>query len=70
MRLYADLLLIIKSRADPYQALLHSSSVDVRLVMIGGVPIYSDRDLMDLLVPGRQLEIITVCGRPKALYIY
>jgi len=66
---YADLLLIRKSGTDPYQALLHSSPADIRLVMVGGVPIYGDRDLMDRLLPGRQLETIAVCGKPKSIYI-
>lgn len=67
--LYADLLLIRKTGTDPYQALLHTSPPDVRLVMVGGVPIYGERDLVDRLLPGRQLETIAVCGKPKALYI-
>jgi hypothetical protein len=37
--------------------------------MVGGVPIYGDRDLMDRLLPGRQLETIAVCGKPKSIYI-
>lgn len=67
--LYADLLLIRKNGANPYQALLHSSPADVRLVVIGGVPIYGDRDLMERLFPGHRLETISVCGKPKMLYI-
>lgn len=67
--LYADLLLIRKNGTDPTQALRHSSPADVRLVMVGGVPIYGDRDLMDRILPGRQLETIAVCGQQKALYI-
>ena len=67
--LYADLLLIRKNGANPYQALLHSSPADVRLVVIGGVPIYGDRDLMERLLPGHRLETISVCGKSKTLYI-
>jgi len=67
--LYADLLLIKKSGTDAYQALLHASPGDVRLVVIAGVPTYGDRDLMDKLLPGGHLEAMTVCGVPKALYI-
>jgi cytosine/adenosine deaminase-related metal-dependent hydrolase len=67
--LYADLLLIRKSGTDPYQALLHSRPADIRLVMVGGVPIYGDRELMDRLLPGRKLETIVVCGKPKLIYI-
>ena len=66
---YADLLLIKKSGTDAYQALLHAAPGDVRLVIIGGVPVYGDQDLMSRLLPGRQIESITVCGLPKGLYI-
>jgi cytosine/adenosine deaminase-related metal-dependent hydrolase len=66
---YADLLLIRKSRMEPYQALLHANPADVRLVMVGGQPMYGDRDLMERMLPGHQLETVTVCGKAKALYI-
>ena len=66
---YADLLLIKKSGVDAYQALLHASPGDVRLVVIGGIAVYGDHDLMERLLPGRKLEMIKVCGRSKALYI-
>jgi cytosine/adenosine deaminase-related metal-dependent hydrolase len=67
--MYADLLLIRRNETDAYHALLHARPDDVRLVMIGGTPIYGDRDLMGALLPGRQLETVTVCGRQKSLYI-
>ena len=67
--MYADLLLIRKNATDAYQALLHASPVDVRLVVIGGVPTYGDPDLMDKLLPQHQLERLTVCGAQKELYI-
>jgi 5-methylthioadenosine/S-adenosylhomocysteine deaminase len=67
--LYADLLLIKKHGVDGYPALLHSSAADVRLVIIGGVPVYGDSDLMSRLLPGRSLESIVICGVPKSLFI-
>ena len=67
--LYADLLLIKKTGENPYQALLHSTPAEVRLVIIGGIPIYGDRDLMEHFLPGQHLETISVCGKPKALYV-
>ena len=67
--MYADLLLIRRNASDAYQALLHASPADVRLVMIGGVPTYGDPDLMDSLLPRHELERLTVCGVPKKLYI-
>jgi cytosine/adenosine deaminase-related metal-dependent hydrolase len=66
---YADLLLLRKTGTNAYQALLHARPEDVRLVMVGGIPIYGDRDLMERLLPGRQLETIVLCGSPKAIYI-
>jgi 5-methylthioadenosine/S-adenosylhomocysteine deaminase len=60
---YADLLLIRNNVANPHHALLHSTPADVRLVVIGGVPIYGDRDLMERLLPGHRLERISVCGK-------
>jgi 5-methylthioadenosine/S-adenosylhomocysteine deaminase len=65
----ADLLLIRRNVTDANQALLHASPADVRLVVIGGVPIYGDPDLMDRLLPRHELERLTVCGAPKKLYI-
>ncbi len=67
--LYADLLLIRRSGKDPYQALLHASPLDVRLVIVGGIATYGDPDLMARLLLGRHLESLTVCGTQKALYI-
>lgn len=67
--LHADLLLIRKSNMTPYQALWHATPADVRLVMIGGLPVYGDQDLMERLLPGRQLESLVVCGTAKRLYI-
>jgi 5-methylthioadenosine/S-adenosylhomocysteine deaminase len=67
--MYADLLLIKRNGTDAYQALLQSSPADVRLVVIGGVPVYGDGELMDKLLPGRPLESLNVCGVAKKLYI-
>jgi 5-methylthioadenosine/S-adenosylhomocysteine deaminase len=67
--MYADLLLIRKTEADPYQALLQAGPADVRLVVIGGKPVYGDADLMDRLLPARPLEELTVCGARKKLYL-
>ena len=67
--LYADLLLIRKKGTDPYQAVLHAGPEDVRLVVINGVAIYGDPDLMNKLSGSRKLETISVCGKPKAIYM-
>jgi 5-methylthioadenosine/S-adenosylhomocysteine deaminase len=67
--MYADLLLIRRNGNDPYQALLHAGPADVRLVMVGGRPLYGDPDLMEKLLPSKRLEPVTICGVPKKLYI-
>jgi 5-methylthioadenosine/S-adenosylhomocysteine deaminase len=67
--LYADLLLVRRSSGNPYQTLLHASPAEVRLVIVGGIATYGDPDLMAQLLPGKHLEIVTVCGTEKALYI-
>ncbi len=65
--MYADIVVLKKTGPDPYQSLLHSSASDVRLVMIGGAPIYGDPALMRQLLPGGALEDVTVCGDQKLL---
>ena len=67
--MYADLLLIRRNGTDPYQALLHASPADVRLVIVGGKPLYGDPDLMEKLLPAERLEPLTICGAPKKLSI-
>lgn len=67
--MYADLLLIRRKGKDAYEALLYASPADVRLVVIGGTPVYGDTDLMDKLLPRQHLEHLTVCGTPKELFI-
>lgn len=67
--MYADLLLIRRNGTDPYFALTHASAADVRLVVVGGKPLYGDPDLMDRLLPASRLERLTVCGTSKKLYI-
>lgn len=70
---YADLLLVRKPSVAPveadfvYHALVHASPADVRLVMIGGVAVYGDSDLMDQTSLNHSFETITVCGKQKAL---
>jgi 5-methylthioadenosine/S-adenosylhomocysteine deaminase len=68
--LYADLLLIRKSSdRTPFGALVHANPGDVRLVIVNGVPVYGDLDLMSKVLPGSHLETITVCGKQKSLYM-
>ncbi len=65
--LIADLLVVRRTEKDPYQSLLNASPSDVRLVLIGGSPVYGDEELMRRLGPASDLEPLTLCGSPKAL---
>jgi 5-methylthioadenosine/S-adenosylhomocysteine deaminase len=64
---YADLLVVRRTEKDPYQSLLNASPTDVRLVLIGGSPVYGDDDLMRRLAPAADLEPLSLCNSPKAL---
>jgi 5-methylthioadenosine/S-adenosylhomocysteine deaminase len=65
--LYADLLLIRKSEQNAYQNLFHANPADVRLVMVNGVAIYGDSDLMHEIRGAYQLQALTVCDTKKLL---
>lgn len=67
----ADLLLLKRKGSDPYAAILNATPMDVRLVVIGGRPVYGDRDLMEKLLPQRHLESVQICGKDdqKVLYL-
>lgn len=67
--LYADLLLLRKSGETSFRAVTHVESSDIRLIMVGGVALYGDEDLMRRLVPAKQLEQVRICGKPKALHV-
>jgi 5-methylthioadenosine/S-adenosylhomocysteine deaminase len=67
----ADLLLLKRKNADAYAAILNATPMDVRLVVIGGVPVYGDKDLMEKLLPQKRLEAVRICGTSdqKVLYL-
>ena len=49
---------------------IFSPSVNVRLVIVGGKPIYGDRELMEKFVSSDTLEPVTVCNKPDAKVLY
>jgi cytosine/adenosine deaminase-related metal-dependent hydrolase len=63
---YADVLVIDRPDLDPYAGVVRANSADVRLVMIGGVPMYGDRALLELL-PDAPPDIsdVMACGAEK-----
>ncbi len=65
----ADLLVLRRKERSAYQAVLRSTAGDVRLMVVGGRPLYGDEALMTRMLPGVTLERTTVCGEPKALNV-
>jgi cytosine/adenosine deaminase-related metal-dependent hydrolase len=64
---FADLLIIHSQESDAYRALLNANPTDVRLIIIGGRPVYGDQDLMHLLAPGSWFESVRFCNTSKLL---
>ncbi len=65
----ADLLVMRRKSGSAHQALLRGGPGDVLLVVIAGYPLYGDENLMRRLLPGAQLETLTICGQPKVLNV-
>jgi 5-methylthioadenosine/S-adenosylhomocysteine deaminase len=61
----ADLFVIGGDVANPYDAVLAATPVDVRLVMVGGVALYGDPSLAALGPPSPGCEAVDVCCRSK-----
>jgi 5-methylthioadenosine/S-adenosylhomocysteine deaminase len=68
--LFADLLLVKRNGNDPYAAILRASPLDIRLVVVGGTPVYGDKDLMEKLLPQAMLEPVMVCHKDAAKVLY
>lgn len=65
--MHADLLIVRDGGDDPYRAVVSSRPADVRLVIIGGEPVYGARDLIRQLRSRWDLEDVDVCGTRMAL---
>jgi cytosine/adenosine deaminase-related metal-dependent hydrolase len=67
---YADLVVLDRKKADPYDNLVAATEREVRMVLIGGQPRHGNLDLMTAagIAPG-DLERITVGGVEKALFL-
>jgi 5-methylthioadenosine/S-adenosylhomocysteine deaminase len=69
----ADLVLIRHRAAGPaanaFDAIVQAGPADVRLVVVGGIPLYGDTDLMMKLLPGATMESFSICGTAKSLYL-
>lgn len=64
---FADLLVVGSQETDPYRALLGARPMDIKLVVVGGNPVYGDEDLMQELAPTGHLEPVSLCGTKKLL---
>ncbi len=63
----ADLVVIRGGGNDPFRSVIRATPADVMLAVVGGKPLYGDPDLMGQLLPGKNLEQLTVCGAPKVV---
>jgi hypothetical protein len=61
----ADVMVIGGDAANPYDALLAATPADVRLVMVGGVALYGDKQLQPLGPAAPGCEDLDVCCRGK-----
>ncbi len=68
---YADLVVIPDRGCDAYESVIDAPTADVRLVMIGGRPLYGDAALMTALPAATQArcESVTFCGQNKRICI-
>ena len=68
--LYADIAVFAKNAStDPYRSVIDATEKDVRLVLVGGDPLYGDVDLMKKLKPSDYETVSTTCGFDKAIDI-
>jgi 5-methylthioadenosine/S-adenosylhomocysteine deaminase len=64
--LRGDLLVLPRRRPDPYRNLIEATELDVRLVLVGGRPVYGTPALM-AAAGGRGLDPVAVGGRRRML---
>jgi cytosine/adenosine deaminase-related metal-dependent hydrolase len=65
----ADLAVYGGDRTKPYDAIVAARPADVRLVMVGGVPLYGHKVLEPAAPDAPGCETIDVCGRSKFLCV-
>ena len=61
----ADLMIIGGDAANPYDALLAATPADVRLVLVGGVPLYGDKALQPIAQVSPACEDLDICCQAK-----
>jgi 5-methylthioadenosine/S-adenosylhomocysteine deaminase len=61
---------IDSSAKTPLDPVVKATPADIKLVVVGGQPVYGDPTLLAQLLPqGTKLDSLTVCGSPKAVYL-
>ncbi len=63
----ADLLVLRNHGSDSYRAIIEATPADVELVVIGGIPVYGDYELMKSINGEADLQKLEICGSRKAL---
>lgn len=65
----ADLLIIDGNPAEPYQSLLQTEPEDVKLVVVGGVLMYGDADLITQVVSAGKYSTIEIASTSKLIRV-
>jgi hypothetical protein len=65
----ADLTVIAGACATPWAALRNAAPRNVRLVLVGGVPLYGDPSLQAVAPAAPGCEALDVCGTPKFICV-
>ena len=68
---YADVMVIPDRGCDAYDSLIDAPTADVRLVVLGGRPVYGDAALLGALPDAARArcEPVTICGQSKVICV-
>jgi hypothetical protein len=67
--LYADLLIIDGDSSQPYTSLLQAQPEDVKMVIVGGIPMYGDADLITQVMTNKEYSEIEIGNTVKLLRV-
>ena len=65
----ADIAVFTGDTSKPYDAIVAAQPSQVRLVMVGGVPLYGDSSLLAAAPSNPECEKIDICGVPKFMCV-
>jgi hypothetical protein len=63
----ADIVVVQGDASKPFDSIVQATPADILLVVVGGVPLYGDQQLLRALNPAAKLEAIGVCGTTKMI---